>query len=313
MPPLTTGRNSAQPPKNIPQPKVAFLWVPQTSGSPDRQGQRAARLLAGGASTSTGSAPTSTASSRTSAASTTSTSTTSGCRSCSASGGRGTSTTRRSPGTCSAGSASTSRRADGDLLPGIRPRQPVRDRPLPAQPPARSARSSRPSTGSSGRPTRGDPTARATAAAAPTASRRRPRYAGCCAERACETARRDAESTQQQGDEARPRLEELVEDLAEEHTSWIPIIAAVAAALSIVALVLLVHPLRDAVSDALSGDTASLRHDLKGFGFGGVLLVLALAISHAVLFYPAEILDAAVGLRLRRSGSAFRWSWPAGC
>lgn len=38
MPPLTTGRNSGHPPKNIPQPKVAFLWVPQTSGSPDRKG-----------------------------------------------------------------------------------------------------------------------------------------------------------------------------------------------------------------------------------------------------------------------------------
>jgi len=100
---------------------------------------------------------------------------------------------------------------------------------------------------------------------------------------------------QQQRDEERPRLEELVEDLAEEHTSWIPIIAAITCALSVVALVLLVHPLRHAATDALSGDTASLRHDLKGFGVGGVLMVLTLAISHAVLFYPAEILDAAVG------------------
>jgi uncharacterized membrane protein YdjX (TVP38/TMEM64 family) len=91
------------------------------------------------------------------------------------------------------------------------------------------------------------------------------------------------------------RVEELVEDLAEEHTNWIPIIAAVLAALSIVALVLLVHPLRSAVTDALSGDTTSLREDLRGFGAGGVFLVLALAVSHAVIFYPAEILDAAVG------------------
>ena len=100
---------------------------------------------------------------------------------------------------------------------------------------------------------------------------------------------------QQQGDEERPRLEEFVEDLAEEHTSWIPIIAAITCALSVVALVLLVDPLRHARTDALSGDTASLRHDLKGFGVGGVLMILTLAISHAVLLYPAEILDAAVG------------------
>ena len=91
------------------------------------------------------------------------------------------------------------------------------------------------------------------------------------------------------------RVEAAVEELAEEHTNWIPIIASVGLAISIVALVLLVHPLRQAVTDALSGDTASLREDLRGFGFGGVLLVLALALSHSIIFYPAEILDAAVG------------------
>lgn len=96
-------------------------------------------------------------------------------------------------------------------------------------------------------------------------------------------------------EERLPLVEELIEDLAEEHTNWIPIAAAIVAAVSIVALVLLVHPLREAVTDALSGDTASLRSDLKGFGAGGVILVLALAVSHAVIFYPAEILNAAVG------------------
>lgn len=38
MPPLTSGRKSPRPPEHIPEPKVAFLWVPQTSGSPDRKG-----------------------------------------------------------------------------------------------------------------------------------------------------------------------------------------------------------------------------------------------------------------------------------
>ncbi len=104
------------------------------------------------------------------------------------------------------------------------------------------------------------------------------------------------EAEQQRRDEPDvTRVEAAVEDLAEEHTSWIPIIASVGLALSIVALVLLVHPLRQAVTDALSGDTASLREDLRGFGLGGALLVLALAVSHAIIFYPAEILDAAVG------------------
>ena len=61
------------------------------------------------------------------------TGTTSGCRSCSASGGRGTSTTRRSPD-CSAGSASTTARGWRSTTRG-RPRQPVRAPPLSPQPP----------------------------------------------------------------------------------------------------------------------------------------------------------------------------------
>jgi uncharacterized membrane protein YdjX (TVP38/TMEM64 family) len=61
------------------------------------------------------------------------------------------------------------------------------------------------------------------------------------------------------------------------------------------ALVLAINPLRDGVADALSGDTSSLRADLRGLGVPGALIALALALVHAVLWYPAEILDAAVG------------------
>jgi uncharacterized membrane protein YdjX (TVP38/TMEM64 family) len=61
------------------------------------------------------------------------------------------------------------------------------------------------------------------------------------------------------------------------------------------ALVLAVNPLRDGVGDAISGDTASLRSDLRGLGVPGALIALALALVHSVLWYPAEILDAAVG------------------
>lgn len=72
-------------------------------------------------------------------------------------------------------------------------------------------------------------------------------------------------------------------------------LASIAGLLAIVALVLLVDPLRGAVGDALSGDTDSLREDLRGLGAGGVALVLAIAIAHSVIFYPAEILDLATG------------------
>jgi uncharacterized membrane protein YdjX (TVP38/TMEM64 family) len=60
-------------------------------------------------------------------------------------------------------------------------------------------------------------------------------------------------------------------------------------------LLLAVEPLRSGVGDALSGDTAHLREDLRGLEFGGVLITLIIALAHVVIWYPAEILDAAVG------------------
>jgi uncharacterized membrane protein YdjX (TVP38/TMEM64 family) len=60
-------------------------------------------------------------------------------------------------------------------------------------------------------------------------------------------------------------------------------------------LALAVDPLRSGIGDALSADTAQLRSDLHGLGFGGALITLVLAVAHVVVWYPAEILDAAVG------------------
>jgi uncharacterized membrane protein YdjX (TVP38/TMEM64 family) len=55
-----------------------------------------------------------------------------------------------------------------------------------------------------------------------------------------------------------------------------------------------IPPLRDAASDAVGGGTGSIRHDLGGDP-GGALLVLWLAMVHVIVWYPAEILDAAAG------------------
>lgn len=63
----------------------------------------------------------------------------------------------------------------------------------------------------------------------------------------------------------------------------------------IAAAVAAIEPLRTAAGDALSGDTESLKQDLRDLGAGGVAMVLALALVHAVVWYPAEILDAAAG------------------
>jgi uncharacterized membrane protein YdjX (TVP38/TMEM64 family) len=60
-------------------------------------------------------------------------------------------------------------------------------------------------------------------------------------------------------------------------------------------LVLAVPPLREAVGAALHGDNAEVRHQIDRLGAGGPLLILGLALIHAVIFYPAEIVDAAAG------------------
>lgn len=73
------------------------------------------------------------------------------------------------------------------------------------------------------------------------------------------------------------------------------ILITLAAAAALGAVVLGIEPLREGLGDAITGDTASLREDLRGLGVAGVLIVLALALAHAFVWYPTEILDAAVG------------------
>ena len=78
-----------------------------------------------------------------------------------------------------------------------------------------------------------------------------------------------------------------------------PPLIGVAFALAGIALlalmVLLIDPLREGAGDAISGNTGQLRADIRGLGFSGALIVLLLGLVHAVVWYPAEILDAAVG------------------
>ena len=60
-------------------------------------------------------------------------------------------------------------------------------------------------------------------------------------------------------------------------------------------LVAAVPPLRDAVSAALHGDTTEVRAQIDELGVAGPLLIVALALIHAVVMYPAEIVNAAAG------------------
>ncbi len=61
-------------------------------------------------------------------------------------------------------------------------------------------------------------------------------------------------------------------------------------------LVFAVPALHDAAMAAVHGDTDEVRSEIESLGIAGPLLILVLALIHAVVFYPAEIVDAAAGL-----------------
>jgi len=78
-----------------------------------------------------------------------------------------------------------------------------------------------------------------------------------------------------------------------------PSLAAVVVTLGgialLAAMVLAIPDLRDAFAAAVRGDTEEVREEIKALGAVGPLLIVALALIHAVVFYPAEIVDAAAG------------------
>ena len=61
------------------------------------------------------------------------------------------------------------------------------------------------------------------------------------------------------------------------------------------AVILAVDPLREAVGNAIRGDTDALRDELRGYGAGGVAILYVLILAHTVVWYPTEIVDAAGG------------------
>jgi uncharacterized membrane protein YdjX (TVP38/TMEM64 family) len=86
--------------------------------------------------------------------------------------------------------------------------------------------------------------------------------------------------------------------------TWTGVAVTVGGILIGAAIALLIPSLRDSVGDAIQGDTASVREDL-GNSVGGVVLVFWLAMVHVIVWYPAEILDAATGYVF-----GFGWGFP---
>jgi uncharacterized membrane protein YdjX (TVP38/TMEM64 family) len=76
--------------------------------------------------------------------------------------------------------------------------------------------------------------------------------------------------------------------------TWTGVAVTVGGILIGIAVALAIPSLRGAMSDAIRGDTAAVRQDLNGDA-AGALLVVWLALVHVIVWYPAEILDAASG------------------
>jgi uncharacterized membrane protein YdjX (TVP38/TMEM64 family) len=76
---------------------------------------------------------------------------------------------------------------------------------------------------------------------------------------------------------------------------WLEIGATLAGIAVLAALVLGIPALRHALEAAIQGDTGEVRHQINELGAAGPLLIIALALLHTVVMYPAEIVNAAAG------------------
>jgi uncharacterized membrane protein YdjX (TVP38/TMEM64 family) len=86
-----------------------------------------------------------------------------------------------------------------------------------------------------------------------------------------------------------------VKDGSSPKPSLIAVVVTLAGTALLAGLLFAVPALHDAAIAAIHGDTSEVRRQLDSLGVAGPLLIIALALIHAVVFYPAEIVDAAAG------------------
>ncbi len=79
------------------------------------------------------------------------------------------------------------------------------------------------------------------------------------------------------------------------HVPWIELGLTLAGIALLALLVVAVPPLRHSFEALVQGDTDEVRHQIDKLGAGGPLLIYALCLIHAVVMYPAEIINAAAG------------------
>jgi uncharacterized membrane protein YdjX (TVP38/TMEM64 family) len=73
------------------------------------------------------------------------------------------------------------------------------------------------------------------------------------------------------------------------------IILTIAAALAITGLLFAIDPIREAVTAAFRGDLGAMRDELDSLGAGAALVLVGIALVHAIVPFPAEFPTAAAG------------------
>ena len=71
--------------------------------------------------------------------------------------------------------------------------------------------------------------------------------------------------------------------------------ATLTAALALTGLLFAIDPIRDAVSAAFAGDLSEMRSELDSLGAAAALVLIGIALVHAVVPFPAEFPTAAAG------------------
>ena len=76
------------------------------------------------------------------------------------------------------------------------------------------------------------------------------------------------------------------------------VIATITAAVVLTGLLFAIDPIRDAVAAAFSGDLGQMREELDSLGAAAALVLIGIALVHAVVPFPAEFPTAAAGFVL---------------
>ena len=82
------------------------------------------------------------------------------------------------------------------------------------------------------------------------------------------------------------------------HRERLTVIATITAAVALTGLLFAIDPIRDAVAAAFSGDLGEMRSELDSLGAAAALVLIGIALVHAVVPFPAEFPTAAAGFVL---------------